>query len=81
MSDRKLRVIIADDHAVVRSGLRAILEDEADIEVVGEVGDGHAAIRTYPARPVTAPPGFLLISEYVQPDGGVLRLYERTPAR
>ncbi len=44
MSDRKLRVIIADDHAVVRSGLRAILEDEADIEVVGEVGDGHAAL-------------------------------------
>jgi DNA-binding NarL/FixJ family response regulator len=44
MNDRKLRVIIADDHAVVRSGLRAILEDEADIEVVGEVGDGHAAL-------------------------------------
>jgi DNA-binding NarL/FixJ family response regulator len=40
----KTRVLLADDHAVVRSGLRAILESEADIEVVGEATDGAEAI-------------------------------------
>ena len=41
---RTVRVLIADDHAVVRSGLRSILESEPDIEVVGEAGDGHQAL-------------------------------------
>jgi DNA-binding NarL/FixJ family response regulator len=40
----KTRVLLADDHAVVRSGLRAILEREPDIEVVGEACDGAEAI-------------------------------------
>ena len=40
----RIRVLIADDHAVVRSGLRSILESEPDIEVVGEAGDGHQAL-------------------------------------
>ncbi len=45
MSDRpKVRVLIADDHAVVRSGLRSILDSEEDIEVVGEAADGHQAL-------------------------------------
>ncbi len=45
MSDRpKVRVLIADDHAVVRSGLRSILDSEEDIEVVGEASDGHQAL-------------------------------------
>lgn len=35
----KIRVFITDDHALVRSGLRQILEDEEDIEVVGEASD------------------------------------------
>ena len=41
---RKIRILIADDHAVVRSGLRSILEHEDDIEVVGEAADGHQAL-------------------------------------
>src|SRR2546425_13232628 len=41
---RKIRVLIADDHALVRSGLRSILETEDEIEVVGEAGDGHEAL-------------------------------------
>ncbi len=41
---RRIRVLIVDDHAVVRSGLRTILDTEPDIEVVGEAGDGHAAL-------------------------------------
>ncbi len=40
----KTRVLLADDHAVVRSGLRAVLEGEADIEVVAEAVDGAEAV-------------------------------------
>lgn len=39
------RVILVDDHAVVRQGLRSLLEAFSDIEVVGEAGDGIEAIR------------------------------------
>jgi DNA-binding NarL/FixJ family response regulator len=39
-----IRILIADDQAVVRSGFRAILEDEADLEVVGDAEDGLAAV-------------------------------------
>jgi len=40
----KTRVLLADDHAVVRSGLRSVLEKEADIEVVAEAADGSEAV-------------------------------------
>jgi DNA-binding NarL/FixJ family response regulator len=40
-----IRVLIADDQAVVRGGLRMILESEEDIEVVGEAADGERALR------------------------------------
>jgi len=39
-----ITVVLADDHAVLRSGLRALLDAEPDIEVIGEAGDGEAAI-------------------------------------
>jgi DNA-binding NarL/FixJ family response regulator len=42
--DRKIRVIIADDHVLVREGLRKLLELDHSIEVVTEVGDGQGAI-------------------------------------
>ncbi|HEY8345989.1 MAG TPA: response regulator transcription factor [Symbiobacteriaceae bacterium] len=38
-----IHVLIADDHEVVRDGLRALLEIQPDIEVVGEAGDGQTA--------------------------------------
>ena len=41
----KIRVLIADDHAVVREGTRQILEQEPDITVLGEAADGEEAIR------------------------------------
>jgi two-component system, NarL family, response regulator LiaR len=41
---RQARVLIADDHALVREGLRAVLEAEGGIEVVGEAGDGLRAV-------------------------------------
>jgi two-component system response regulator NreC len=40
----KIRVLVVDDHAVVRSGLRLLLESEEDIEVVGEAGDVREAV-------------------------------------
>lgn len=40
-----IRTLIADDQALVRSGLRLILEDQPDIEVVAEAADGTAAVR------------------------------------
>ena len=40
-----LRVIIADDHALFREGLRSLLSKEPDIEVVAEAGDGSTAVR------------------------------------
>ena len=38
-----MRVLIADDHGIVRSGLRMLLENAADVEVVGEAADGAQA--------------------------------------
>ena len=42
---KSIRVVIADDHAVLRAGLRMLLEAQGDIEVVGEAGDGAEAAR------------------------------------
>ena len=44
MSHDRLSVIIADDHAVVRQGIRAVLEEVEGLEVVAEAGDGLEAI-------------------------------------
>ncbi len=41
----RIRVLIADDHPIVREGLRKLLVLEEDIEVVGEVGDGDGVVR------------------------------------
>ncbi|HCL92919.1 MAG TPA: response regulator transcription factor [Verrucomicrobiota bacterium] len=41
---KKVTVLLADDHIVVRQGLRALLEAEGDIEVVGEAKDGREAV-------------------------------------
>lgn len=41
----KIKVFLADDHVLVREGTRELLEREADLEVVGEAGDGEEAVR------------------------------------
>jgi two-component system response regulator NreC len=41
----KIRVLLVDDHAVVRDGLQSLLNETADIEVVGQAADGLEAIR------------------------------------
>jgi DNA-binding NarL/FixJ family response regulator len=44
MTDPSIRVVLVDDHAVVRSGLAQLLGGAADIVVVGQAGDGEAAV-------------------------------------
>lgn len=45
MAKLKTRILLADDHAVVRRGLRLVLDSEPDLEVVAEVGDGAEAVQ------------------------------------
>ena len=40
-----MRIVIAEDHTILRAGLRALLSSRKDIEVVGEAGDGREAVR------------------------------------
>jgi NarL family two-component system response regulator LiaR len=44
LTAQRIRVLLADDHVVIRAGTRRILEDEPDLLVVGEAGDGQEAI-------------------------------------
>lgn len=61
-----IRVVLADDHGIVRAGLRALLDEQPDIQVVGEAADGPAAVemtrRTKPA---------VVISDLSMPGGGL----------
>jgi NarL family two-component system response regulator YdfI len=43
--EKPIRILVADDHLIIRQGLRLILETEADFELVGEAGDGAEAVR------------------------------------
>jgi DNA-binding NarL/FixJ family response regulator len=45
MPPRKISVLLVDDHALVRRGFRRMLEDDSEISVVGEAGDGKQAVR------------------------------------
>ena len=43
-TESKIRILLADDHAILRSGLRALLNLESDFEVVGEASNGREAV-------------------------------------
>lgn len=43
--EKKITVLLVDDHGLVRRGFRRMLEDESDMDVVGEAGDGEEAIK------------------------------------
>ena len=43
--ERRIRLIIADDHSVVRTALARVLDDQEDLDVVGEAANGREAIR------------------------------------
>jgi two-component system response regulator NreC len=40
-----IRVLLADDHTILREGIRALIEDQGDMEVVGEAEDGQATVK------------------------------------
>ncbi|MBI3742086.1 MAG: response regulator transcription factor, partial [Chloroflexi bacterium] len=40
-----IRVVIADDHTIVRQGIRSLLQAEPDIKVIGEASDGREAVQ------------------------------------
>ena len=42
---KKIKILIADDHALMRMGLKALLETQPDIETIGEASDGSEAVR------------------------------------
>jgi len=42
---KRIRILLADDHTVLRAGLRALLAGQCDLEVIGEASDGAEAIR------------------------------------
>ncbi len=46
---KSIRIFLADDHAVLRAGLKSLLNAEPDMEVVGEAGDGNACVRAVAA--------------------------------
>jgi NarL family two-component system response regulator LiaR len=72
-----IRVVIADDHRVVRDGLCYLLGQEPDIDIVGEAGDGRQAISVIAA----ASPTVVLLDLYLpELDGhGVLAALQDTP--
>jgi NarL family two-component system response regulator LiaR len=44
LTQKRIRILIVDDHAIVREGLRALIEAKPDMELVGEAEDGDAAV-------------------------------------
>jgi DNA-binding NarL/FixJ family response regulator len=50
-SIKSIRVILADDHTLVRAGIRALLEKLPDVQVVGEAGDGREVLNLVKAQP------------------------------
>jgi two-component system response regulator NreC len=62
-----IRILIADDHAVVRSGLRALLAADPEVEVVGEATDGGEALSLADALA----PDLVLLDISMPPDSGI----------
>ncbi len=69
MAEGPIRVVIADDHTLVRSGLRMLLEKEPDISVVGEAASGREAVRVV----LQTRPDVLLL-DWTMPDGDGLEV-------
>lgn len=63
-----IRILIADDHSVVRTGLRALLQDDPEIEVIGEAGDGTEALRLAEALH----PDMVLLDITMPPENGIV---------
>ena len=67
-----IRILVADDHLVVREGLRRILEEHADLKVVAEAGSGDEVMAALAGTPVE-----VLVLDISMPGPGVFALLER----
>jgi DNA-binding NarL/FixJ family response regulator len=67
-----IRVLVADDHAVVREGLRRILDEHADLRVVAEVADGDGVLQAVAASPVD-----VVVLDISMPGPGVFEVLRR----
>jgi two-component system response regulator NreC len=68
---RRISILLADDHGIVRAGLRALLESQADMAVVGEAADGPSAVaETKRLRPD------IVIADLSMPGGGLETIRE-----
>ena len=76
MNRERIRVMLVDDHAIVRSGFRRLLEEYPNIEVVAEADSGEQAYRGY----LEHRPGVLIV-DISMPDTSGLALLQRLLAR
>lgn len=44
-AEKKVRILLIDDHALVRDGLKRLIDDQPDMEVIADAGDGHTGVR------------------------------------
>src|SRR5437867_6231398 len=72
----KIRVLIVDDHAIVRAGLRMLINPQPDMEVVGEAADGQEAL----CQARAANPDVLTL-DLTMPGGGGLKIQDRKSTR
>src|SRR5271167_4328067 len=70
-TDEPIRVLIVDDHKVVRQGLVGFLATEPDIEVVGDASDGREALANLAKLKPDDLPDVVLMDLQMQPMGGV----------
>jgi two-component system, NarL family, response regulator NreC len=68
----KIRILIADDHAILRSGLRMLIEAQPDMTVVGEAENGHEAIRI--AREIS--PAVVILDVTMPEKGGLHAIHD-----
>jgi DNA-binding NarL/FixJ family response regulator len=68
-----IRVVLADDHGIVRAGLRALLDAQPDIRVVGEAADGPTAVQLAKDMIPT-----VIIADLSMPGGGLATINEIT---
>lgn len=68
-----IRVVLADDHGIVRAGLRALLDAQSDIRVIGEAADGPTAVQL--ARDMIPT---VIVADLSMPGGGLATINEIT---
>lgn len=73
---KRIRIVLADDHALVREGLRGLLADEPGLEIVGEASDAHEAVEV-----ATRLVPDLVLLDILMPGGSGIEALRRIRAR